>query len=1178
MKQSHLVATLSISIFLLSSQSSMASHYMGMELSYEHVDSCVYKVYQSAYYYCGNAFMSFGGYVPINYSTPNPPPAPALTIGNFEIEGIPTFPGQLCTDPVTVGNWVLESYTEVTQLCPSMSSKCDDLQAFISGVAAAKWSRVYDFCASTCDDYQLEWSDCCRNNAVTSGAANDGTFLDNVVIHLNDSSFNTAPVFIPDPITYIFLGNTTSAPYGAVDPDGDSLVFSLTDCYQNASMPVGYNTGYSTQAPFGPHWSVSIDSHTGWISFDPGPLAQNELAPICVLVEEYRDGVLIGTYVRDLEVSVVSFSLGSSQVPTIGGIQALSGGQSFSSDTIKVCPGVPTTMSITATDADAQDILTLSSSVEQVLQGAQITVSGTNPASMQIDWTPDSSAAGQEYFFVMSAYDETCPFVMYASKHFYVQVEGGCLQAITQPTVCNDSTGSIDLTISGLIAPLSFLWNTGDTTENLHQLGQGTYWVDVTDSTGLNTLTDTFVINSDNLILSATKTSPDCDGIGGQIDVQVSGGTPPLSYLWSNGDQTSTASGLSPGGYSVTVIDSNSCSVHEVFILDPPDSCQVSVSGTVFHDDNGNCIQDSTELGIPYMYVEINPGSATFTDANGHYTVSVDTGSYVVEALPAAGSFWGPVCPGSGQHHLSFSSYFDDTTGIDLAMEIIPVQDLTVNGGMGSAVPGTPFILYFYVYNAGNVSANADLEVELDSLMEFWSTNTSPFTYDSTSHSLLYDLGLMQPAQWVSIQIHGIIDSTAMLGTLMDLAASLTPIIGDTTPGNNVFLDTIPIVASYDPNDKQVSPTGFGEEGFIQAHEKEMLYTIRFQNTGNFPAQYVVLRDTIHHNLDLSSFQALAHSHSYTLAVEEDSILVFTFADIDLPDSTSDPAGSQGFVQFKMLHEGMLALGEEIRNSAAIYFDFNDPVITNEVVNTIYQPMALDFVLDEELCPGDSIVGMLVETGLAPFRYWWNTGVQDSNQSEIMYPTEVNNPGLYSLTVEDALGIIVTDSLFVPVQQVPIAQATMDIQGLQVEMIDASLHADSWLWDFGDGDTSTSASPSHLYSEEGEYSIRLIVNNACGADTLLLDLNLTTGLETTFAQSVEVLPNPFSRQTRIRFSNPTQERFELIILDVQGKVIRRYAAVQTDEVLVNRSNLSSGLYVFRLRNASLSYTGKLLID
>jgi uncharacterized repeat protein (TIGR01451 family) len=135
-------------------------------------------------------------------------------------------------------------------------------------------------------------------------------------------------------------------------------------------------------------------------------------------------------------------------------------------------------------------------------------------------------------------------------------------------------------------------------------------------------------------------------------------------------------------------------------------------------------------------------------------------------------------------------------------------------------------------------------------------------------------------------------------------------------------------VGAYDPNDKNGYPLGYGEENNI-AEGTELLYAIRFQNTGTDTAFNVVIRDTISDALDLSTFKAESSSHDYTVSIDSQRVVTFTFANIMLPDSNVNLLQSQGVVNFSIDHDVSLEPGDFITNEAAIYFDFNAPVITN---------------------------------------------------------------------------------------------------------------------------------------------------------------------------------------------------------------------------------------------------------
>lgn len=147
------------------------------------------------------------------------------------------------------------------------------------------------------------------------------------------------------------------------------------------------------------------------------------------------------------------------------------------------------------------------------------------------------------------------------------------------------------------------------------------------------------------------------------------------------------------------------------------------------------------------------------------------------------------------------------------------------------------------------------------------------------------------------------------------------------------------VVASYDPNDKHGFPRGYGEEHLIEPGTA-LEYLVNFQNTGNDTAFLVVIRDTISEHLDITTLRPGASSHAYTWDIDGDDVLVFTYENILLPDSTTNLQGSQGFVEYKIEQREGLPLGTVIENRAAIYFDINDPIITNTTVHRL----GIDFV------------------------------------------------------------------------------------------------------------------------------------------------------------------------------------------------------------------------------------------
>ncbi len=170
------------------------------------------------------------------------------------------------------------------------------------------------------------------------------------------------------------------------------------------------------------------------------------------------------------------------------------------------------------------------------------------------------------------------------------------------------------------------------------------------------------------------------------------------------------------------------------------------------------------------------------------------------------------------------------------------------------------------------------------------------------------------------------------------------------------------VIGSYDPNDKRGLPLGFGPSHLIRPNTP-LEYLIRFQNTGTDTAFTVVVRDTLPAGLDAASIRLGASSHPYQFERHGDNILIFRFNDIRLVDSFTNEPGSNGFLSFTIDQQPDLDFGTAIRNSAAIYFDFNPPVITNQTDHEVGYVIGVVTLASE---PGGQINKAIVFPNPAP--------------------------------------------------------------------------------------------------------------------------------------------------------------------------------------------------------------------
>jgi len=185
-------------------------------------------------------------------------------------------------------------------------------------------------------------------------------------------------------------------------------------------------------------------------------------------------------------------------------------------------------------------------------------------------------------------------------------------------------------------------------------------------------------------------------------------------------------------------------------------------------------------------------------------------------------------------------------------------------------------------------------------------------------------------------------------------------------------------IGAFDPNDKQGFPIGVGSEHNIRPGQA-IDYLIRFQNTGTDTAFTVVIRDTLSTFLDPISIRAGASSHAYTWSLSGQGVIHFTFNNIMLPDSNVNEPLSHGFVQFNIAPYADVPLGSVVENNAAIYFDFNTPVITNTTWHTI-QKSPLSSIFE----PKPNPVKLGLEVWPNPFNERTNIRLEKKNSGTVM--------------------------------------------------------------------------------------------------------------------------------------------------------------------------------------------------
>ncbi|MFN8397615.1 MAG: HYR domain-containing protein, partial [Bacteroidia bacterium] len=522
---------------------------------------------------------------------------------------------RLANNSSQVFNLSRTSITDITPVCPGQTSGCPNGPAF--GIEEHIYTGTISNLVAN-EDYRIFGNHNARNAAITTlvnpGALNlyvDGTFRTGIQ--------NSSPQFLNRPFA-TFCANQPAvfAPNG-FDPDGDAIQYSLTSCRTTGGATVPYQTGFNATSPLSSSTGVSINSNTGAISFTPTVAGQ--VAVICVRADEYRNGNIIGSIVRDMQVIIQNCSNAPPVIAPLPNV-VVNVGQTY-------C------VNVSATDAN-NNLITLSA-VSGIIPPATFVqnTSSAGSATGTFCFTPTIANIGNTYTVTINGQDNACPSPGVGSTSFNITVPVPCnmtASATSTPTACGGNTGTATVTTTNGTAPFQYNW-TGPTgfsagTQTITGLAPGTYTVVVVDGNScVATATTTVGTGGSAVSATATSTPANCNQSNGSVTISATGGVAPYSYSLDGGSfgSSDTFTGLSSGSHSFSVQDANGCPASGTVTVGdardltaPTITCPANISVS---NDNGQC------------GANVSFAPATATDDCGAASVAQIAG-------PASGSFF----------------------------------------------------------------------------------------------------------------------------------------------------------------------------------------------------------------------------------------------------------------------------------------------------------------------------------------------------------------------------------------------------------------------------------------------------------------------------------------------------------------------------------------------------------
>ncbi|MHA4844511.1 T9SS type A sorting domain-containing protein [Flavitalea antarctica] len=361
---------------------------------------------------------------------------------------------------------------------------------------------------------------------------------------------------------------------------------------------------------------------------------------------------------------------------------------------------------------------------------------------------------------------------------------------------------------------------------------------------------------------------------------------------------------------------------------------QLGMRNTVFAnayiDANQNGIQDTGEKNFNYGKLQIQKSSAQAPIENNYafrnrFEAILDTGDYVLTFLPDLPHYTVTQPPS----RFSFTTY-NNIDSIKIALRPdVSRADLELSlASLSFARPGFDMQYILKYKSLGTtITSNTTITYIKDRRVQILST--SPAASVVRGDTLTWNMGALNPMDsgYISLMTRLNAPPAVANGDTIISKADINHSVKDESPGNNTVLLKQVARGAYDPNDKmefhggKYAATGITGEG--------MIYRIRFQNTGTDTAFNVVIRDTLHENLDWNSLRMIDASHPYRLLTKNGKHLEWKFSNIFLPDSNTNEKASHGYILFSIRPKSTLKPGDQISNRASIYFDFNPPIITN---------------------------------------------------------------------------------------------------------------------------------------------------------------------------------------------------------------------------------------------------------
>lgn len=922
-------------------------------------------------------------------------------------------------------------------------------------VGVERWTYVDTVTISqACSDWRFSWSTCCRNTAITNilNPGGESMYISALLNNLA-APCNSSPIFSNFPVPFTCVGQRFTYNHGVYDVDGDSLYFQLVNPRNGplAGDTIQYDSGFTAAHPFTSSLlpvsnSVRFNTATGEMIAQP---TSQQVTVLAVLVSEYRNGVLIGQVIRDIQLNILPCN---NLLPLLGGFNG------FPQTTVTICADVPYSATIGSRDPDIGQ--TTAMSWDFGIAGANLAFYGSNNAqgyhqdSALFTWTPTQADIGP-HFFTLTVIDDNCPYKGIQVGTYVVNVTSVDVNAGTDQTISCSQTATLTASGSSGSGNYTYTWNPGrpDSAQGavLGPVSVGSYVVQVYDNTTKCRSTDTVnVLPGAGNILADYSFSTNCSGTNVVFSDLSSGGAI-ATWHWDFGDGATSILSNPSHQYA------NSGTYLVTLVVSTPAGCQDSTTQQVIVNANIPTAQFTATAVCAGSVMPFSDGSSS-----GVTTYAWDFGD------PASGVFNSSTAQNPGH---TFSAAGTYTVGLTV----------TNAAGCSGSVTNT-------------VTVNANPTVAINAMPacdgQPVTLSTAPATFTSYNWSGPNCSGTNATVTFTPPFANtynvSVIDANGCAGTASVL---ITP-------------DTIPVVSAFG-----VSTICLGRTKNLFASANNISGgTFSWQPGGLTGSSCTVSPiATTTYTVTCTSAAGCIGTDTVTVTVNSVSVqadpsvgicngsTITLNASTTAPNQSWTPGGASG-TSITVTPNTTTTYTVTVSDNSGCTAVDQVQVVVNEIPVADFTPSAVAVCQSTPVTLADN--SSVVNGSIASWTWDLGNGSTSTSQSpSVNYATS----GTFNiqLIVTSNANCIDTVTGQVTVNPNPVASfSTNDVcRDVITSFTNSSFISDgsnlTYAWDLGDGTTFGGALLGHIYSTEGAYTVTLVVSspNNC-YDTLTQTTNV----------------------------------------------------------------------------------------